>query len=384
MFWPGIEARGNLLRGLELARDLKFYVLSTRHFIRLPGNGCATELEDLLVDCCQAQLLAPAAQSRSPFQLLRILGWDRRAPMVLEGDRHERVLLVVGLWTQLLSVILELPHWRREFGLVAGYVIDPWGAWKRRPLVVPRQFDMLFVPDVRVAEQFHRVHRFPCRAVPLAADVLGFGCNSLDRPLDVVAYGRQDPGYVQALEAAFNDPRSRRFFYHDTLAAARVTNFQSNRRLIWKLLHKSRCALAFDTLMAPGERAHDRSILPIRYYEAVAAGTALVGIHPDLPEMSEQFDWPDATIDLPGRAADAVPFLESLLEDQPRLHAIHRRNYAQARLRHDWRYRVQTMLETLGLPLPLRLQQQLAQLRRPLPSQAEVPGGTDQESNEHP
>jgi hypothetical protein len=337
-----------------------FHVISTRRLIGMPSNGCAIELEDLLVECCGARLLAPYYSKEPPN-----LRFDE--DVRFEGTSAERMLLVVALWTDLAAVLWALPRWRQDFALVAAYVMDPWGAWNRWPPQVPRDLDCFFVPDVRVAEQYRAQHGVVARAIPMAADVLRFGSNRTGRPLDIVAYGRQAQAYLQPIEEAFNDPRSDRFLYLDTLNGARTRSFRDNRRLIWKLLHKSRCALAFDVLATPDERPGDRyrSIIPLRYYEAAAAGTAIVGVHPVVPEMQAEFAWPEATIDLPHSPKEAVGFLEALLDDGPRLDAIHRRNHLEAWMRHDWRYRIRDMLAMLGLELPPRLAAELAILAGP-------------------
>jgi hypothetical protein len=339
---------------------MNFYVLSTRRFIRMPSNGCAFELENLLVDTCAATLITPDYHQNAPH--LRL---TTKVP--LDGAPAERVLLVVALWTDLARVILAIPRWREEFGVVAAYVMDPWVTWSHWPEHLPKDLDCFFVPDTRAADQFRTVHGVNAHPVPMAADVLRFGSNRVNRPLDLVAYGRQHPAYVQVLEQAFNDPCSNRFMYHDTLAGMQATSFQANRRLIWKLLHKSRCSLAFDTLVTPDSREGDRhrSIIPLRYYEAITAGTAIVGIHPVVPEMKEQFGWPDATIGLPDSPRDAPAFLEDLLEDTHRLNEIHQRNHMEAWRRHDWRYRIRDMLGYFQLPLPAPLVAQLSMLDGP-------------------
>jgi len=345
-----------------------FHVISTRRLIGMPSNGCAVELEDLLVETCGATLLAPSYSREPPG-----LRFDEQ--LHLEAVSAERVLLVVALWTDLAEVLWALPRWRQDFAVVAAYVMDPWGAWNKWPPTVPRNLDCFFVPDVRVAEQYRAQHGVVARAVPMGADVMRFGSNRTGRPLDVVAYGRQARDYLRPIEEAFNDPRCARFIYHDTLVGGRTRSFRENRRLVWKLLHKSRCALAFDVLATPDERPGDRyrSIIPLRYYEAAAAGTAIVGVHPVVPEMQSQFDWPDATIGLPESPREAVGFLEALLGDGPRLDAIHRRNHRQAWVRHDWRYRIRDMLTMLGLPLPPRLAAELAILAGPPVSCEDVP-----------
>lgn len=333
---------------------MRYYILSARDLVRMPSNGVAYEFENLLADVCDGDLLCPVVSDDRKRLILPV------APE-LEGDRSERVLLVVALSTPIGYIMGAMPEWRRYFGIAAAYIIDPWEAWTVWPERVPRALDCFFVPDVRIADRFRRFHGVNASAVPMGADVLGSGSNTLARPLDMVAYGRQNADYLRVFKESFNDPRSNRFLYHDTFSNVRTSDFRDNRRLIWKLLHKSRIALSFDVLATPESRQGERyrSIIPIRYYEAAAAGTAIVGRHPVVPEMADQFGWQDATIDLPDTPEESLEFVEALLQDESRMRAIHLRNHAEALARHDWRYRIREMLRHLGLPLPARLQRDL-------------------------
>ncbi len=343
---------------------MNLYILSTRQFVKTPSNGIVVELEDILVETCDAQLITLEKHQRSPI-LQHLMGSKFSTDIILDRNPADRVLLMITLSTHLLEVLNAIENWRNQFAIVAAYILDPWRSWNCWPKNAPRELDCVFVPDIRVAEQFQKFHRVKTEPLPMAADVLRFGSGKIDRPLDLVGYGRQDPEYIHVFEKAFNNPYSSRFLYHDTLLGLQAKSFRENRRLIWKLLHKSKCTLAFDPLAVPGQRGHDRSVIPIRYYEGIAAGSAIVGKRPQVPEMDIEFDWPDATIELPDSPDEALPFLETLLDDNTRLEMIHKRNYSQAWQRHDWRYRLRDMFVFLQIPLPSQLTQELSILSGP-------------------
>jgi hypothetical protein len=339
---------------------MHFYVLSTRRLNRIPPNGAAVELENLLIHVCNAEIIVPTAKAGA-----RHLEFDR--PLRLHGTASERVLLIVALAPSLVNAIHSIPNWRQLFGTVATYIMDPWLNWELWPEKAPKDFDCYFVPDRRAADHYRFHHGVQTHPVAFAADVLKFGWNHINRPLDLVAYGRQHGAYLQVFKQAFNDPRSNRFVYHDTTVGSQCTDLGEHRNLIWKLLHRSRCALCFDTSATPDSRQGPRaqSVIPLRYYEAIAAGTAIVGLHPTVPEMVSHFDWLDATVELPPNPADALDFLEALLDDSERLNSIHVRNHVEAWQRHDWRYRIRDLLEHLGLNLPARLTADLSILAQP-------------------
>jgi hypothetical protein len=328
---------------------MDYYVLSLKNVNNVASNGITVEMSASIADVCGAVVIEP--------------GGAANQGVTIRGKATNRVLLVVVLTANLIKIVEYIPEWRKNFGTIAAYIIDPWFPYEKDAI---KEIDCYFLPDHRIAEKFYsdnKIHTYP---IPLGVDVMSFGCNRVDRPLDLVAYGRQASAYLDVFKEAFNDPKSNRFLFHDTLSGSKCLNFRDNRRIIWKLLHKSRCALAFDFLATPGKRPgdHNFSIIPMRYYEAVAAGTVIVGKHPVVPEMATEFDWPDATIDLPNSPMEALGFLESLLDDRERLATIHRRNYIEAWRRHDIRYRIRDMLQHLGLPLPEKLQSDLETLKQ--------------------
>lgn len=336
---------------------MHYYVYSSRYINNLPANGCAVELEETILTSCSATLISPRPSAEKNVISLEL-------PKLL-GTPKERVLIFVALVTDFAYLLNGFTDWRRDFGTAFLYIIDPWLHWSKWPQGVIRDLDAYFVPDRRVAAHYRSHHGVPAHPIPLGVDVLRFGNNHTDRPLEVVAYGRQYEHYLEVFKKAFNDPCSPGFLYHDTLAGQKTKNFHENRRLIWKLLHKSRVSLAFDVLYTPNERTgeNSQSFIQLRYYEAAAAGCAIVGRHPTTPEMAEQFTWPDALLELPESPDQALIFLQKLLQDQKRLNAIHVRNHAKAWQYHDWRYRLRDMLNHLNLPLPDRLQEELAMLQ---------------------
>lgn len=332
-----------------------YFVLSARNLVEYPSNAVAVELEDLILDVTDGLLLAPTSDAR-----------ESDLPVLQENHLNEsakdKILIIVALWTDIVSHVNCIPGWRDKFRFVVAYVIDPWQTWDEWPVNVPRELDCFVVPDKRTAKYWHETHGVQTLAVPLGVDVLTYGCNRINRPLDVAAYGRQEKSLLTALKQTFNHPSSERFLYHTT--AWRNIQWNDNRRLIWKILHKSKASLCFDIFEAPHEnRTYHFPIIPARYYEAAAAGAAIVGRHADIAEMKRDFGWEDALIELPRDPYGAIDALEELFEDHERLSRIHQRNHAEAWHRHDWRYRLKMILEHLGIDMTPRLVDYLAILR---------------------
>ena len=72
--------------------------------------------------------------------------------------------------------------------------------------------------------------------------------------------------------------------------------------------------------------------------------------------------WEDSSIDLPESPEEAVAFLHGLFDDHERLKRIRLRNYYHALSSHDWRWRLRDMFDSLNVPLPAGLRDELEQL----------------------
>jgi hypothetical protein len=199
--------------------------------------------------------------------------------------------------------------------------------------------------------------------VPYACDTATFGPGDPERFVDVIGYGRQLAEHAQAVEQAYNAPSSPRMFYHTGyFSSIRVSDHRAQRAVFWKILKRSRVALAYDTLAA-NTRGFTFSLVAQRWFECLTAGCVIVGKRPVCPETESLLDWEDATIEAPDDASLLVPFLEDLFQSPERLNAIHARNKRETMLRHDWRHRIDQMLGILDLPRPDRLTASIEALR---------------------
>lgn len=346
---------------------MKYYVLSLDAIPHTLGYTPVYELSQVLQQSLGAVSIPvsePLPVGSYRHKLHHLTGYrfiaDRYVDDRLSLSSSQRTLFVPVVATNSLRYLHLLSDWRKKFNRVIAYILDPWEALRQFPKQIPRDIDLFCVPDQYTAQRFHQEHGINTLAVPMAVDVLKYCRESQQRPLDIVAYGRQSPAYMTEIKAVYNRPESRRLMVFDTVRSLGAKDYGEHRALTMSLMMRAKSALAFDTLFEPGERQHKRSIVPVRYFEAAAAGTAIVGRHPQTNDMETLFGWQDAVIDLPSSAADTVPFLEDLFADSERLEQIHRRNFQQSALAHDWRYRIADVLNHLSLAPPDSLNQQLS------------------------
>ena len=357
------------------------YVLSGRNLMSSVSHDPLHELEDLILQTCNGQLLAPVLRNiahwsnQQPPRLRQVIdkaiartGGFYESFKTLTLPDEPNVLLIVSLEGASLRMLSSLPQWRQRFDVVSAYVFDAWD-----PEIYPKfasQFDRLFVAMPEVMETLHRRLNVPVSLLPFGADALVQGSSSSHRPIDLISYGRIPKTDHAAFFSAFNYPGSDRLYYRSTPrqlepypnAPYAQRRDQEDNALLYHILRKTKIALAYDTLQ-PGMRKFPYSFVTLRWFQGGAAGCAIVGKRPMTPMAAELLDWEDATIELPDDPQSRVGCLQDLLQDSDRLQAIQKRNYLQNLSRHDWRLRIRDWLLELGVPLPDPLVEQIAALK---------------------
>ncbi|MEL7084142.1 MAG: glycosyltransferase [Cyanobacteria bacterium J06597_1] len=386
------------------------YVLSKRNAIAATHYAHIYALENVIQTTCNAQIVAPVAtrwarslhQSSLPKLLQekitnRVLTANQLTYRTIDrvdglSSDEPNVLIVIGMHGADLELLNCLKDWRSQFDLVIAFVYDAW-IFDAFPNCI-KQVDCLFVAIKDLIEPLHAQFKIPVSYWPYSANVLDRGSYGNCRSIDVTSYGRIPSEYHNRLfdlsdrPPASPDclnpdsfPNSRHLFYYRQVPEAtqlypdqpftpKRFDYQHSV-LIGNVLAKSKLALAFDftytvqrAVELPQGQLHPsyeyrKPVLGLRWYEGIAAGTALVGKRPPCSEANEQLDWEDATIELPDEPDAGVEIILELLQDIDRLQAIHHRNYWNALYRHDHRRRLAAVFAELDLPMPTGLQEQL-------------------------
>ena len=196
-----------------------------------------------------------------------------------------------------------------------------------------------------------------CRWLPFAVDALRF-CpypNPVPRTIDVYSIGRKAPQLHATLRGMSANKEI--FYLHDTYAAATapVLDYRQHRELLANLSQRSRYFIVSPAKMDSPDETQGQIEFGPRYYEAVAAGSVLIGQAPDSLSFRKLFDRPDTVVDINPDGSDAAMVLRRLNSDPEHLHAMSRRNVVDGLLRHDWSYRWKDMFEIIGLETSPRL-----------------------------
>jgi hypothetical protein len=255
------------------------------------------------------------------------------------------------------ELLSSIPKWRERFDVVIAYIFDSW-----EPAIYSNNvyhLDHLFVALPEIIDELKQSFGIPVSLIPFAADVLAQGSCQLKRSIDVTSFGRIPSHYDTVFSNKFNQPGSEQIYYKSTPRTEEtfpklpyeMRRDEPDTLLLFHILRHSKLTLAFDPLY-PGMRRFPYSFITLRWFYGTATGGAVVGKRPTTPLMDELMNWEDATIELPDDPQKSAKFINELLQDEVRLNSIYKRNYVESLARHDWRHRIQSMLEAVKIPLP--------------------------------
>ncbi|MEG4409263.1 glycosyltransferase [Microcoleus sp. MON2_D5] len=360
---------------------MNIFVLSSRALVSSVSWDPVFELENIVVRTCNAQLLVPSA--RDVFQwsstLYPLAGRILRKavksttgvynlPLLPQLSDKPNVLLMIGISGADLELLSSIPKWRERFDVVIAYIFDSWA-----PAIYSKNvyhLDHLFVALPEIIDELKQSFGIPVSLIPFAADVLVQGSCQLKRSIDLTSFGRIPSQYDTVFFNKFNQPGSEQIYYKSTPRTEELfpklpyemRRDEPDTRLLFHILRHSKLTLAFDTLY-PGMRRFPYSFITLRWFYGTATGGAVVGKRPTTHLMDELMNWEDATIELPDDPQKSVEFINELLQDEVRLNSIYKRNYVESLARHDWRHRIQSMLEAVKIPLPQGLLEELSQMK---------------------
>lgn len=381
---------------------MKFYILTQRNDFASPQDAGIFGFENVLAETCNANLafIKARAVTRQFDLTFDSINFPNHYREFLRRNLIEKtiglyeptpglpttrtddinVLFIVGISPPYITLLNSIKEWRSRFDIVAAFIYDAW-LFDSYNQEITTMIDHLFVPVPSLVNPLESRFGINVSYLPHGADVIDNGSNNTNRSIDVASYGRIPSEYHNQLFESLNT-QSNSFYYRQVPEGSQKypdQEFGSKRfdyqhvKLLSKVLANSKISLAFDftyttkkTVELKNSQNHPsyrypEPVLTPRWFEGLAAGCAIVGKRPFAPEVDDLLDWEDATIDVPDDLESGIELIMNLLKNQERLHTIHQRNYQEMLKRHDYRWRIRTVLERLGLPIPQKLNNQLEQ-----------------------
>lgn len=347
---------------------MRIHVLSERNSCSHLSWANNFEFEDVIASTCGATIISP----RQHFAHTR---WEPVTGRIRKG-RYRRVadsgdiggdlLIVVAMGPPALRMLNALPGWRRKYGKVIAYIPDiypPSESMLNSRLV--RQLDALYISYSQMIDRVQERVSAPVRLLQQAADVLRGLPVRAERPIDVTAFGRQPRDVVKSISETFRWPESERVAWWSPGTIPYTRTPQTDRASFLALLRASKATLCYRFEDTNPDQYRGVSPFTARWFEAAAAGAAIIGSQPSCPDGTDPQMIQTLPLSLDG--ADAVNELAALL-DSSDLNMNARRNLRRACLHHDWRHRVEQVLRESNLPAPELLTAEIDQLKALAPA----------------
>jgi hypothetical protein len=167
------------------------------------------------------------------------------------------------------------------------------------------------------------------------------------RVIDVCSIGRRSEITHQRLLRMVRE--SGLFYLHDSIGGSQAINSKEHRALLANVAKRSRYFIVNPGKIDQPDVRGNQIEASNRYYEGAASGAVMVGERPKNETFERLFDWPEAVIQLPYDSCDIDTIIKDLDGDPERQDRIRRTSVAQALMRHDWVYRWEAVLKTVGL-----------------------------------
>lgn len=328
--------------------------------LRTPHAGWAAidELALILARVFQAEVLSPAVQASS--LLRRVTGREKQqfSPIDCAGGD---VLFVVARGPEDLAMVSAIRDARTKFTRIHAFVTDSYflpGYYAETALydsITVTAHDDLAFPSKKFGTQVHHLYQ--------GTDALQWAPRqTFGREIDIMSFGRTPASYQSALTQAFHRMDSPHLYLHSPLGNLSGPSVQSERAMLFKLLHRTRVSLAFHLLLEPQGSRPRSMMVTSRWLESLLSGCIVAGRKPVSRMADEMLDWEGSTIELSQQPSEAVHELQQILRNEDALAHQRRRNIFHTLERHDWRHRIGVLCRLNSWVVPQTLTDELEQL----------------------
>jgi hypothetical protein len=316
------------------------------------------EFEDIIGEIDSATLLAPtvdASTKRSAFATrlayhssFTLNPGIRKIPaetpydifFTICGFPHD--LLMVNAVSNLrdicrTSVCLVDELWAREIGHY------------RHFLRILAKFDFVMMYYSQTVGPLREQIKSKCLFLPPGVDALLF-CpypNPPKRVVDVYSIGRRSEISHRTLLRMVRE--SGLFYLHDSIGGSQAINSKEHRALLANVAKRSRYYIVNPGKIDKPEQRGNQSEISNRYFEGAASGAIMLGERPKTEEFEKLFDWPEAVTHVPYDSCDIDRIIMDCDRDPERQDRTRRTGVVQSLMRHDWVYRWEAVLKSVGL-----------------------------------
>jgi hypothetical protein len=317
------------------------------------------EFEDIICEIDSAVLLAPKvdpSNTRSTFATRLAY----RAPVTLnpgirrisEKINYDIFFTICGFPPDLIMVNAVISNMRDICRTSVCLVDELWvkEMIKQRHLLrILAKFDVVMLYYSQTVKPLSEQIGCRCIFLPPGVDAILF-CPHPDPPkrvIDVYSMGRRSRITHQRLLRMVRE--SGLFYLYDSIGGSQAINSKEHRALLANVAKRSRYFIVNPGKIDLPDQTGNQIETSGRYFEGAASGAIMVGERPKNEEFERLFDWPEAVTQLPYDSCDIDMVIKALDADPERQDRIRQTNVVQALIRHDWVYRWEAVLKTVGL-----------------------------------
>jgi hypothetical protein len=316
------------------------------------------EFEDIICEIDSAELWAPkvdASSRRSSFATRLAY----HLPVLLNpgigrisAKKHYDMFFTICGYPQDLIMFNALGDVKDICGTSVCLLDELWVkeiVKQRHFLRILAKFDVVMLYYSGTVKPLSELIGRRCVFLPPGVDTILF-CPDPDPPkrvVDVYSMGRRSEITHQKLLKMVRE--SGLFYLHDSIGGSQAINLREHRALLANVAKRSRYFIVNPGKMDEPKKTGGQLETSNRYFEGAASGAIMVGERPNNKVFEGLFDWPEAVTRLPYDSPDIDVIIEDLDADPKRQDRIRRTGVVQALTRHDWVYRWEAVLKTVGL-----------------------------------
>ena len=325
-------------------------------------RGPHYEFEDIVSQIDAADILTPTTDlsnlhhrvaERVAFHFPLALNPGFRAIKV--RSHYDLFLAVCGHPRDLLMVN-AVSNWRETCKVSVCLIDELWVKEMedhRYFLRILKKFDVIVLYYSQSVEPLSERIGRRCVFLPPGLDAFLF-CpypKPAKRVVDVYSIGRRSEITHRSLLKMAAE--SGLFYLHDSIAGDQAISLTEHRALFANVAKKSRYFIVNPGLIDRPDKRGNQIEIGNRYFEGAAAGAIMLGERPSTEQFDRLFDWPDAVVHVPYGSNNINRIINEMDRDPERVERIRRMNVLNSLIRHDWAYRWESILKTVGLePMP--------------------------------
>jgi hypothetical protein len=342
--WPDTS-----IETIEPVPDVRVLIPSNRRWYRIVSAGTLVDFEDSMAHLAQVDVLElPSYGNRSRLKALRS-GNPVRA-VSTPCDHYDLCFLAIFDPEEIRSLTL-IKDVRSKCKSLFVYIFDPWPSKiqvLRRYRNIWNMCDRIFVSFPWVVDLYSQHVECPVEYMPQAIDSDRFHPFREDRPIHVLSVGRR----LNAVHDHLIDISTQHdLWYHFSEAASpRALDLADSQFLLGRLSQAARIQICWPVEVTdiesprPGFSQGSPSPITVRWFEAAACGSVVLGSRPQSSEFDDLFPYEGFVRELQTTSrVDIESVVLSALRDE------HDRDQRRAlanhvRMHHTWRRRCEEIL----------------------------------------